>query len=712
MSNITLTIDGKKIDAPEGASILDAALSGGIYIPHLCGHESLRHTANCRLCMVKIAGRDGVSAACETTVQPGMVVDTKDELAENVRKLSVDLMFRTHPTECVGCPKYGKCQLQSISQSVGDTGRALRRYPISVPADESNPLILHEMYRCILCGRCIRACGEMRGVGALDFQKVDGRMRVVVKGDSLLEADCRFCGACVEVCPTGAIREHEHIARLLEGKTREHAALPCKDQCPAHIDIPKYLRFIREGNYPAATAVVREKAPLPHTLGYICTHKCETGCRRSYLNQPVAIRDLKRYACERDDGSWRKNRVQKPASGKSVAVIGSGPAGLTGAFYLSKCGHEVTVFESREKAGGMMRYGIPSYRLPRDILDKEIKEILDEGIKLSLNSPVETLASLLGAGFDAVLAATGAHKGVRLPLNGNNLEGVYLNTDFLRSVEEGSPPDLGKTVIVLGGGNVAMDCAGVAKRLGAQTVYAVCLEAECAMTCTEEELAWAVEEGLIVLNSRSFVEITGENGHATGLSTVKVNSFTFAPDGKIQLNLIPDSEEWLAADSIIFATGQVSGLDESFGISLDHRHRIVVRDCETSVPGVYAAGDAVTGTDSVIRAIAQGRDAARAIDLYLGGDGVIEEALAPLQEASPIIGGNENHSGQMRVHTTVAPANLRICGFDAMDMGYDDASGMCEAERCLQCDLRLQIAPQRFWSDFDSNREEVTHDNT
>ena len=273
---VTLTIDGQKIVADSTKTILEAALDNGIYIPHLCSHENLHPAGSCRLCVVGQQGVEGVVTSCITKVKEGMVIDTHDETAENIRKLSCDFMFKTHPSECTGCPKYGKCQLQSISQYVGDTGRKLKANTINVKANHDNPIILHEMYRCILCGRCVRACNELRGVGAIRFGEVNGRTQVVIDGDSLKDADCRFCTACVEVCPTGSIREHQELADKLIGKTREEGFVPCRYACPAHVDVPRYIRFIKEGNYSAAAAVVREKVPFPHALGYICVHNCET----------------------------------------------------------------------------------------------------------------------------------------------------------------------------------------------------------------------------------------------------------------------------------------------------------------------------------------------------------------------------------------------------------------------------------------------------
>lgn len=700
MAQVRLVIDDHEIVADENKTVLEAALDNGIYIPHLCHHENLHENGGCRLCVVKQEGVEGVVTSCSKKVEEGMVIHTKDELAEKVRKLSVDLMFKTHPSECTGCPKYGKCQLASISQYVGDTGRDLREQKIRVPANEENPLMLHEMYRCILCGRCVRACNDLRGVGALTFKKVDGRMQVVINGNSLEEAGCRFCGACVEVCPTGSIRDK--IGVFKEGVSRDQALVPCKEGCPAHINVPKYIRFIKEGNYPAAAATVREKAPFPETLGYICVHSCELQCKRNGLDNPVSIRNLKRFAASQDDGSWKEKAFQKPDTGKKVAIIGSGPAGLTAAYYLRKLGHEVTIFEKMEKAGGQMRYGIPSYRLPREVLDKEIQEIESIGVKIVCNSNVESAAALKEQGYDAVFAAIGTHAGNKLPLAGNDLPDVYLNTDFLRAINEEHPMPVGEKVVVLGGGNVAIDCAESALRLGAKEVRMACLEAADKMTASDEEVEWAKEDGIQVYNSKTFNEIISENGKVTGLSVTGVKDFYFE-NGKAVIEKEENSDEILPADTVIFAVGQHPEVSEVFGLPLE-RGRIVADDTTwaTPVEGIYAAGDCVTGTRSVILSIAEARTVVSEIDKYLGGDGKIDEELAPVQNADPCIGKATDEQKADRVAPRVTDVCDRIKNFEPMDLGFDCNGAGCEAERCLQCDLRLQIAPQKFWSDYAS----------
>ena len=701
MNDVTLTVDGRTIVVDSQSTILEAALEGGIYIPHLCSHENLLPAGACRMCVVKVQGTDGVVTACSTKVREGMVVDTHDELAEKIRKLSCDLIVKTHPPECTGCPKYGKCQLQSIIQVVGDTGRRLRNHKIMTPANERNPVILHEMHRCILCGRCVRACQDMRGVGAIKFEKIKGRMQVVIDGESLNDAACRFCSACVEVCPTGSIREHDEIAAKLIGKTREAGLIPCREGCPAKIDVPRYIRFIREGDSPSATAVVREKAPLPHVLGYVCTHPCELECKRNYLNEPIAIRNLKRYAAKNDDGDWKQKRAISPPTGKRIAVVGAGPAGLTAAYYLGNKGHEVTIYEQSEKAGGQMRYGIPKHRLPREVVDAEIADILAPTVTLQTSTRINAVPKLLETGFDAVLVAIGTHQGVKLPIPGNDFEGVYLNTDFLRASELDQSPPAGRRVMVLGGGNVALDCASVAKRLGAEEVHVSCLECYGSMTASAEERSWAEEDGVVFHNSVTFLEIVGENGRVKGVRVQKINSFSFDENGQTILDIAPDSDETIPVDAVIFAIGQRPAVPEEFGMELSRSGRLAVQnDCETSVAGVFAAGDGVTGTASVIKAIAGARNAAQRIDLYLGGDGSIEEALTPAQYRNPSIGRQEDFGCLPRRSGSVVPPEKRCRSFEVMDLGMDDGTAAWESNRCLQCDLRLDIAPQRFWTSF------------
>ena len=708
MSQVSLKIDGQNILADESKTILEAALENGIYIPHLCYHEDLHPNGGCRLCVVEVEGKDGVVTSCSTKVKEGMVVNTKGKLAEDLRKLACDFMFKTHPSECTGCPKYGKCQLASISQYVGDTGRSLRELKIRVNADESNPLMLHEMYRCILCGRCIRACSELREVSALKFEKVDGRMRVVVDGDSLATANCRFCGACVEVCPTGSIRDKVGVFR--DDLPRNLSLVPCQGECPAHIDIPAYIRAICEGDADKSVAIIREKVPFPHALGLVCNNRCEDGCKRKGLNSPLSIRNLKRFAAENDKTQSWKEKYLKVAdrTGKKVAVIGGGAAGLTAAYYLNKKGHDVTVFESKNIPGGHMTSGMPEYRIPTQAVLDEVKVIEESGVKIVCNSPV-TNAAELKKDYDAVLVAIGTSVGKKLMyLEGSNLPQVYSALELLQASRLGLDIDLGQTVNIIGGGNVAFDVAGTCIRLG-KTVNVVCLEKDASQASPEERDA-ALEEGANLYDSHSNEAILGD-GKVEGLRVHKINSFHFDPDTRALVeDAIPDSTYVIPCDSIVFAAGQVTGLTDEFGIELNKFGYPIDPETgasgyKTSVDGIFAVGDVITGTRFLIDAIAGGREVAELMDKYLGGDGNIDETLVD-RCASPAIGQIPSFATLERNELSIRNADERKNDFAPISEGFSCDASHCESQRCLQCDLRLQIAPQKFWSDYSKGGEQ------
>ncbi len=283
---VNLTIDGQAVQAREGQSLLHAALDAGIYIPHLCDHPDLEAKGGCRLCSVTVNGGEMPVPACTTIVEEGMVAESRSESAEAVRQTSMELMLSTHPADCTGCPKYGKCELQSLYQYMGVNGQDWRQKSRPVPNDEKNPLITHLFTRCIRCGRCIRACQDKRGVKVLEYIRDSSGVHAGIPGGkSLADAGCRFCGACIEVCPTGSIVDAVGI--MEKHPSYADNVVPCRAECPAHIDIPAYIRAIREGRPGDAHAIIREKVPFPLVLGHICNHLCETGCKRTELNDPL-----------------------------------------------------------------------------------------------------------------------------------------------------------------------------------------------------------------------------------------------------------------------------------------------------------------------------------------------------------------------------------------------------------------------------------------
>ncbi len=695
-----IIIDGVSVAAQEGQTILNAALDAGIFIPHLCSHPDLEAAGGCRLCVVEIDGCGKAVPSCSVTVQEGMNISTQSPAALKVRRAAMELILAAHPSECGDCPKYGKCELQSMYQFMGVSAEGRKRRHRAIADNASNPLILHRFTRCILCGRCVRACRELRGVKVLDYQRMsDGTVRIGTDGSvSLAEAGCRFCGACIEACPTGSILDQ--LGVLPEGVPHSKAVVPCRNECPAGIDIPQYLRYIKDGDYPNALAVIREKVPFPNALGHICNHVCETKCRRASLGGALSIRCLKGFAAAADDGTWKARGFSLPETGRSVAVVGAGPAGLTAAYYLKKLGHRVTVLEAREKAGGQLRYGIPAYRLPDEVLDRDISDILEVGIDLHCNSRVGHADDL--AGYDASLMAIGTHVGVRLPMPGSDLPGVTINTEFLRAARSTQPPSVPDQVVVLGGGSVAFDCARTAIRLGAKEVHLACLEARAAMTAPMEEITDGEAEGVIVHDASSFLRITGTD-HAEGVEIKAVSSFTFDADRRAVITTVDGSEQVLPGQLVIFATGQHPELDESFGLSV-FRGRYIQTDehLMSSRPGIFACSDAVTGTKSVVQAIAAGRSAAIEIDRYLGGTGCIDEQLTDKRPEKPAyLGRCEGFAGQARTDAPLLPAAARKCSFCDQELPMDPELARREASRCLQCDLRLEITQPKLWTDYE-----------
>jgi NADPH-dependent glutamate synthase beta subunit-like oxidoreductase/ferredoxin/NAD-dependent dihydropyrimidine dehydrogenase PreA subunit len=722
-----LTINGIETTVEPGKSILSAGLDAGIYIPHLCYHPDLAPIGACGLCIVEVEGMEDFVSSCVTPAEDGMTIRTSSDAINAARREALERKLIGHPADCDSCIKYLNCELQSLKQYLmGDmlqTERRLRMFN----ENASNPLFIHNPTKCVQCGRCVRACHELRGVGALYFKKRgldtyvgventsaapsedafddlnEEQMKYIAGGEdiSLADADCRFCGACAEVCPTGAIMDKHEFG---QGKNRKEALLPCSAACPAGVDIPRCLRFIREGDYGAANAVIREKLPLPLTLGHVCNHPCESACRRGELHDEMSIRDLKRFASERDaEALWKSRYSRKADTGKKVGIVGSGPAGLAAAYYLNVLGHTATVFESMPLAGGMLRYGVPSYRLPPEILDSEIAELLATGVELRTGIKIESVDAMLEEGFDAALVAIGASKGVTLRIPGAKGEGVYANTDFLRAAREGNPLPVGRDVVVLGGGNVAFDCARVAKRLGAECVSVAFLEPRDAMTASPDEIEQGIAEGVNLHPSVTFTRILRDETDAiTGVELLDTASFRFDEDKRLVIETKEASEHEIKADTVVFAIGQKPDIPDGFGLNKTDAGLIEIdsHTMSTSAEGVFAASDVVTGTDSVVGAIASARKAASAIDRYLGGRGRIDERFAPETEPNTRFEKITGFAALNRESARLCPPEERTRDFCRFAESMDSDTAGREALRCLQCDLRLKMTQVKFWAAY------------
>lgn len=704
MASIKLNVDGMEIKAVQGQSVLEAALGADIYIPHLCFHPDLKPQGGCKLCVVEIAGREGAVSSCKVTAEAGMQVVTKSDKLKRLRSTAIEFMLAGHPHECTSCKAYLNCELQALMQYLGVVHSRMRSiHKENINLNTNNPLISREMERCIQCGRCVRVCHDIRKVGVIDYKSKNDETYIGTPSDlSLADSDCRFCSACVEVCPNGALTDMRGVFRT--DVPKEKALIPCSCECPAGIDIPEYVRLAGAGRCTEAVAVIREKVPFPHALGYICNHRCEAACKRDKLNEAVSIREVKRYVVEHDEQQlWRKKAVQNPETGKKVAVIGGGPAGLTGAYYLAKKGHTVTLYERHSVAGGMMALGIPSYKLPREDVQREVDIIVEAGVELKLNHDIKNVQELKDAGYDAVLVAVGTSAGKTVSLPGVEFGHHMTALELLRKVSLNEPVSEigpGVTVTVLGGGNVAVDAARVSRRLGAE-VNMVCLEGRDKMLSDEEGILETIEEGVAVYPGKSNIAIKGSADKLAGLLCADVKEFRFE-QGRLVVETVPDTEMLIPTDIIIFATGQKVDLTKAFGLALNQYGYPVYHAPEhsTAQKGIYVAGDVITGTKFVIDAIVGGRQAASEIDRYLGGDGDISEQLFEREDHNQELEKIEGFAYLKRERTETMDAAVRLDSFDKIHSGLTDQQVKGESTRCLQCDLRCDFRQVRLWTDY------------
>ncbi|MFC1875268.1 FAD-dependent oxidoreductase [Chloroflexota bacterium] len=704
MERITLNIDGREVVTKKGKTVLEAALDAGIYIPNLCHHPNLSPLGACRLCIVEIEGMRGLPASCTTRAAGGMVVKTITPRVEHIRRIAMELTLASHPFDCLVCPSNLNCQLQAVAQYLGISEQRLRAHPRDIPVNSGNPLFEHDLDKCILCGRCVRACHELRGVGVLSFIMRGNDTYIGTAFDrSLADANCRFCGACIEVCPTGALNDKNGL--LETGKSREASLVPCRNTCPAGIDIPRYIRFIHENKYTEAAAVIREKVPFPRVLGYVCDHPCESVCRRGEVNEAISIKNLKRFAAERDTGTWKESSRKAPSSGKKVAIVGSGPSGLTAAYYLSNLGHGVTVFEALPAAGGMLRVGIPEYRLPNEVLDAEIDELRQSRFEIRAGTRIESLDNLFKQGYDAVFLAVGAHQGTAMGVEGEDSPGVVDAISFLRDISLGRRVKTGNRVAVIGGGNVAIDAARSALRLGGKDVNIIYRRTRHEMPASDEEVDGALEEKINIVYLTAPARILQENG-AVKLQCLRMKLGEPDASGRRRPEPIEGSEFTTDYDTVIAAIGQIPEVPKGFQVVTERGNLIKTDDGDsaTSRKGVFAGGDAVSGPASVIKAIAAGRRGAISIDKYLGGKGVIDEKLAPAEEPEAWLGCEQGFACQQHQEAPCLPPQQRSGNFNMVEHAYDEESAVKEANRCLYCDLRLKISPVKFPPKRDSTK--------
>jgi NADPH-dependent glutamate synthase beta subunit-like oxidoreductase/NAD-dependent dihydropyrimidine dehydrogenase PreA subunit len=437
------------------------------------------------------------------------------------------------------------------------------------------------------------------------------------------------------------------------------------------------VRQISQGRFSEALATIRERIPFPLVCGYACVHPCEAKCGRAQYEGAVAIRMLKRVAAELGSNAPAPAPLEK--TGKKAAIIGSGPCGLTAAYYLALLGHEATVFEALDRSGGMLRYGIPEYRLPDAIVDADIGLIEKSGVKILTGKRIASAEALLHQGYDAVLIASGAWRAARMGIPGEDGPGVIKGISYLEAVNAGAPPAIGAKVIVVGGGDTAIDAARVSRRFGAEVVQ-VYRRTRAEMPASEEEIDAAIEEGVKMEFLTAPLAI--DQG---AMRCMRMALGTADASGRPRPESVAGSEFTLSANTVIMAIGQE--VDAPAQAVMREKNGVIRADPDslaTSVKGVFAGGDAVSGPASIIDAIAQGRVAGAAIDRFLGGSGDLERFASkkPVAEAHmPASRGSVREAWR----SIAAPA--RLGSFALVEEAYARETAIREAKRCLSCDL-------------------------
>ncbi|MCK4403182.1 MAG: FAD-dependent oxidoreductase [Dehalococcoidia bacterium] len=568
---------------------------------------------------------------------------------------------------------------------------------------------------CILAPRMIEA-NSHSNIDLYTYSEVEdvsgevSDFKVKIKRNSPFVdwSKCTGCGLCEEGCPVILPKEFDQglgkrkaifipfpqavpKKYTIDKREERPCKAACMDACPAHTNVLGYIKLIAEGEFQEAYKLIRDTNPLPASVGRVCYAPCEEACNRGQLDEPMAIRDLKRFAADQVD----IEELEVPPitkTDKKVAIVGSGPAGLAAANDLALKGHDVTIFEALPKPGGMLRVGIPEYRLPKEILRKEIGYIQKLGVEIRTGVQVGKDIALeeLRGNYDALFIAAGAHGGMRLRVEGEELPGVIEGIRFLRAVNLGEKVEVGKKTAVIGGGNTAVDCARTAKRLGAEEVKIVYRRSRSEMPASAEETAAVEEEGIPIEFLTTPTRFFPENGKLAKMECIRMKLGEPDASGRPRPIPIEGSEFTTSVDTVIAALGQAPETEfvKELGVSLSKRGMIEI-DPETgatNIEGVFAGGDVVTGPAFVIDAIAAGKRAARSIDRHLKGEPieVKEEEKEPEKLSEEEVEDRKKRfPSQKRVKLRDEPIGERIKDFREVSLGYTVEEAIEEASRCL-----------------------------
>jgi NADPH-dependent glutamate synthase beta subunit-like oxidoreductase len=582
--------------------------------------------------------------------------------------------------------------------------------------------LIFEEYACWGCKACEVACKQEYNpppYRAYDPKDADSVKYVSVWGDGPRVMDgkldfmwrvnvCKHCTdpACAKACPEGAIARDPKTGIVLHDKEKcngcnailgksgaeKQETSPCKVNCPAHNNVQGFVSLAAKGKYREALQLIKETSPFPSICGRVCHHPCESDCNRRQIDAPVSIRSIERFLSDRDYYSGNPYVPEvKEARKEKVAIIGSGPAGLTAAYFLARDGYRVTVYERLPVAGGMMAVGIPEYRLPRENLFREIKVIQEMGVVIRTGIDVGkdiTIAELREQQTKAFFLAVGAHECERLAIEGEDLDGVYPGVDFLRRVNLGETVYAGRRVAVIGGGNVAMDAARTALRTGAEEVCLLYRRSLHEMPASKEEIEECEEEGVKIHVLTVPKRILGENGRVKAIECVRVELGEPDESGRKRPVPVKGSEFLMEMEAVIPAVGQESdwaclGPECACTLSPWGTMNVDPLTLQTDDPDLFAGGDAVTGPRTVVEAIAAGQRAAVSIDRYLGGLSLIGERNAsPLPVTKPAI---ETYNPLPRAAMPCLSSRERVKSFAEVRLGFTESVAMQEATRCLSC---------------------------
>jgi heterodisulfide reductase subunit A len=571
---------------------------------------------------------------------------------------------------------------------------------------------LDKTFPTLDCSACIltpkmTTVGQHPNIRLMSYSEVQdvsgyvGNFRVKIKNKSryIDMTKCTGCGECAKVCPVELNSEFDEklgkrkatyipFPQAIPNKYTidKHDYPPCRVACPSGVNAQGYIALISQGKFKEALEVLRRTMPFAGVCGRVCTHPCEHDCERGKVDHPVAIRTLKRFMADYELRVGREKATpMERTKEEKVAIVGSGPAGLACAYDLVRQGYPVTIFESAPEAGGLLRYGIPQYRLPKEIINNEIDYIQELGVEIKTNTPVKNLAKTFDQGYKAIFLATGAWVSQKMGIPGEDTQGVLHALDFLRQVNSGAKVSLGSKVAIIGGGNAAIDAARVARRLGVNEVTVVYRRSRAEMPAIPSEIEEMEHEGAEIQFRAAPVEVLSQNNRVKGIQCIRMELGTPDASGRRRPVPVKGSEFTIDVDNVIIAIGQ--GVDkETLPKDLAYTNWGTISvdpvTLQTNIDGVFAGGDVVSGPSDVIVCVAAGKEAAMSIDRYLRGVDMKEgrpEVVKRVKEVSKV-------GVKPKARHSMATLELgRRKGFEEVELGFDEKTAIAEAQRCLNC---------------------------